>query len=517
MQQAAESQVPVSISTPDRLQTQLGTLEFNDGAPTAETTQRVFDHLDFSHAVQAFLNAFAGASTQAVREGFISAGAEDNSILIFSELMDSQSLFLTANADTIYYVGIVDLSAGPMVVETPPGALGTFDDMWFQWVIDFGVPGPDRGEGGRYLLVGPGYEGALPDSGFHVARSRTTRVILLGRSFLDGDDPAPTVAMIKRTLKLYPYLPGAYGTSVATLLSGAVQPGAPAEVPETTFLEASGKAFNTIPPNDAGFFHLLHRLVQDQPADAMDPEITGQLAAIGIVKGQPFEPDARMRTILDEAAAVGTATSRALVFDARESEGFQYYPGSAWTNMLFVGGYQFETPPPLVTPEGIKPLPPTGARKLNARTTFFYGYTGITPAMCMHLTNVGSQYLIAFKDAEGAFLDGARSYTVRLPAGIPAARFWSLTIYDNQTRSMLQTEQRFPRAGSQAYPTPAAVADTDGSTTVHFGPQRPDGVTEGNWIETLPGKGFFVILRCYSPLASFFDKSWRPSEIEIAS
>jgi hypothetical protein len=204
-----------------------------------------------------------------------------------------------------------------MVVETPPGALGTFDDRWFRWVIDFGVPGPDRGEGGRYLLVGPGYEGALPDSGYHVARSRTTRVLLLGRSFLQDDDPASTVDLIKRTLKLYPYVPGAYGTSVATLLTGTVAAAAPPAVSETTFVEASGKAFNTIPPTDAGFYHALDRLVQDQPADAMDAEIMGQLAAIGIVNGQPFEPDERMRAILDEAAAVGTAISRALVFDAR--------------------------------------------------------------------------------------------------------------------------------------------------------------------------------------------------------
>jgi len=503
-----------SISTPDRIDTRLGPLQFAGGLPSQGTVSKVYDHLDFVHAVDVFLNAFAGASTQAIREGFISAGAEDNSILIFSGLMDSESLFLTANADTVYFVGIVDLTNGPMVVETPPMALGTFDDMWFRWVIDFGLPGPDRSEGGRFLLVGPGHDAALPDSGFHVAHSRTNRVILLGRSFLQNDDPAPTVELIKSTLKLYPYVPGGYGTSIATLLEGDVRPGAPAPPPETTFVEASGKAFNTIPPTDSGFFHTLDRLVQDEPADAMDKEIMGQLHAIGIVKGKQFDPDARMRAILQDAAAVGTATSRALVFDARKAEGFDYYDGSAWTNMLFVGGHEFETPPPLVTPEGIKPQPPTGARKLNSRTTFFYGYTGITPAMCMRLTNVGSQYLVAFKDADGAFFDGGDRYSVMLPAGIPAARFWSLTLYDNQTRSMLPTDQRFPRAGSQAFPTPAAVADDDGSTTIHFAPQRPDGVHEGNWIQTVPGKGFFVILRCYSPLESFFDKSWRIGEVQ---
>jgi hypothetical protein len=168
-----------------------------------------------------------------------------------------------------------------------------------------------------------------------------------------------------------------------------------------------------------------------------------------------------------------------------------------------------------VTAEGVQPLPPTGARKLHARTSFFYGYTGITPAMCMRLTGVGSQYVWAFTDAEKNFLEGANTYQVTLPPNIPEARFWSLTLYDNETRSMLQTPQRFPRAGSQAYPTPAAEAEADGSTIVFFAPEQPADVPAGNWIQTMPGKGYFVILRLYSPLQSFFDKSWRVGEIEL--
>ena len=145
-----------SISIPDFVDSRIGALEFANGAPSKETVAKAHDHLDFLHGVNVFLNAFAGASTSAVRQGLITAGAEDNSILIFSQLMDSESLFLTANADTVYFLGVVGLSDGPMVVETPPEALGIFDEMWWQWVIDFGLPGPDRGEGGRFLLVGPG-------------------------------------------------------------------------------------------------------------------------------------------------------------------------------------------------------------------------------------------------------------------------------------------------------------------------------------------------------------------------
>jgi hypothetical protein len=503
-----------SISTPERVDSRLGTLDFVDGFPSPGTSELVQDHLDFVQALNVFLNGYAGASTSAVRKGFHDVGVEDNAILIFSELMGSESLFLTANADTVYFVGIVDLTSGPMVIETPPQALALFDDMWFQWIVDFGLPGPDRGEGGRFLLVPPGYDGSLPESGYHVRHSRTTRAVLLGRSFLTDDDPAPTVDLIKRTLRLYPYVQGGSGTSIATLLEGDVQPEPPAPIPETTFVEGSGKAFNTIPPSGLGFFELLNELVQEQPAGSTDVELMGQLAAIGIVKGKPFEPDERMRRILEDAAAVGSATSRALVFDPRASEDFAYYDGSAWGNMLWAGGYNFETPPPLVTAEGIKPLPATGARTLNARTAFFYGFTGITPAMCMRLTGVGSQYVFAFKDADGNRLDGAKTYRVTLPPDIPAARFWSLTAYDNETRSMLQTPQRFPRAGSQSYPTPAATADDDGSTTVVFGPERPADTPEGNWIQTTEGKGWFGILRLYSPLQPFFDKTWRPSEIE---
>jgi hypothetical protein len=507
-----------SISTADQLETGLGTLEFVDGVPSPETSELVQNNLAFVHALNAYLNGFPGASTQALLKGFDEAGVEHNSILIFSELMDSSSLFLTANADTVYFVGIVDLTSGPMVVDTPPQALALFDDMWFQWIVDFGLPGPDRGEGGRFLLVPPGYEGSLPDSGFHVRHSRTTRALLLGRSFINenpGMDPAPTVETIKSTLKLYPYAQGGFGTSIGTLLEGHVHPDPPVEIPETTFVEGTGLAFNTIPPSDFGFYELLNELVQEEPVDSnTNIELMGDLAAIGIVKGKPFNPDKRMRAILEDAAAVGSATSRALVFDPRESEGFAYYEGSAWGLPLWVGGYSFETPPPLVTKEGIKPLPPTGARTHNARTSFFYAYTGITPAMCMRLTGVGSQYIVAFKDADGNRLDGSKTYQVTLPPDIPAARFWSLTLYDNETRSMLQTPQRYPRAGSQSYPTPAATADADGSTTVTFGPEQPSDSPDGNWIQTDEDKGFFVILRCYSPLESYFDKSWRPSEIE---
>jgi len=505
-----------SLSTPDRVETRIGTLEFEDGAPSAETARTVYDTLAFTRALNVYNNSFRGASAYALRKGFQSIGADDNDIIIFSELMDSQSLFLTANADTVYYIGTIDLSDGPMVIEQPGNGLGTINDMWFSWVIDVGRPGPDRGLGGKYLIVGPGYDGPLPEGGYFVAHSKTNYVLYAMRAFIEnGNDPKPAVANIKENLKIYPYAPGSYGTSIAEALQGDVKLAAEPKVPEMRFIEGSHLAFNTIPPSDFGFFEMINENVQAEPADSYDVELAGQLAAIGIVKGKAFEPDERMKKILADAAAVGSAAGRALNWRfGLAHPDWAYYPESHWGNMLFEGGAYFETPPPAFEGGMFKPNPPTGARTLDSRTAFYYAYTLDSPAMIMRIPGVGSQYLMGFLDAGGEPFDGAKTYKVTLPKGIPARAFWSLTLYDNQTRSMLQTPQNYPRAGSQSYPSPAAEADDDGATTVYFAPQQPAGVARGNWIQTDPEKGWFTILRLYSPLPAFFDKSWRPSEIE---
>jgi hypothetical protein len=506
-----------SLSTPDRVESSIGLLEYKDGAPTAETAQKVYDTLDFTRALNVYNNSFRSASAYGLYKGFSGIGQTDNStVVIFSELMDSNSLFLTGNADTVYYLSTIDLSKGPVVIEQPPNGLGTINDMWFSWIIDAGKPGPDRGEGGKYLIVPPGYDGPLPDSGFFVAHSKTNRVLYAMRSFLEDNDPKLTVEMIKKNLKIYSYTPGGYGTSIATALSGEVKLGQNPPAPEMKFIEGSGKAFNTIPPSDYGFFEMINANVQAEPATSYDVELAGQLAAIGIVHGKPFKPDARMKKILTEAAKVGSATGRTLNwrFGGMHPDWY-YYENSSWGSMLWEGGYTFETPPPQITREGMfKPYPDTGARTLDSRAAFYYAYTLDSPGMIMRIPGVGSQYLMGFLDADKEPFDGARTYKVTLPKGIPAAAFWSLTLYDNQTRSMLPTPQGYPRAGSQTYPSPAAKADKDGSTTVYFGPTQPKGVKRGNWIQTDPNKGWFTILRLYSPLESFFTKTWRPSEIE---
>jgi hypothetical protein len=511
---AAQVPIPPSNNTPDKVESRLGPLEFKDGAPNAATAAKLYDHVDFTHAYNAFVDTMQGVSIAAIRKGMASIGVKDNEVLVFSDLMDAKSLFLTANADTIYVFGGLDLSKGPMVLETPPKALGTMDDQWFRWVIDLGLPGPDRGEGGKYLILPPGYDGPLPEGGYFIARARTNYVLWFTRSFLENNDPKPVAEAIKKYTKVYPYEAGGVGTSIAQFLAGDARLGRITPPPPTVFHEGSGKVMNTIPPGDYSYFEVLNEIVQQEPATSLNAEQMGSIAAIGIVKGKPFAPDARMKKILNDAATAGNAATRAIFMSPRDPSWF-YYPGSSWSNLLFQTGYEFETPIPQITPEGVKPYPPTGYRTLDARTWFFYGITGITPAMAMRLTGIGSQYLLNTLDSDKNYFDGAKTYKVTLPKDIPETNFWSFTLYDNQTRSMLDTPQRFPRAGSQSFPSPAAKASADGTTTVYFGPTQPAGVERGNWIQTDPKKGFFTILRLYSPAEPFFTKAWRPSEVEL--
>ena len=268
MAAAQRAAIPPSINTPDKVESSIGTLEYKDGAPSKETVAKAYDYLDLMHGVEAFVNAYQGASVAAIFKGMEDAGVPNNTALIFSELMDAKSLFLTANADTIYFWVNLDVTKGPIVVETPPLSLGVVDDMWFQWITDFGLPGPDRGEGGKYLFVPPDYKGELPGSGYFVQKMRTTRATMLGRSFLEKNDPKPVVALIKKTLKVYPYLPGGYGTSIGSALQGkATLARTPDHKLDWAFLrpqepvkftEGTGKVMNTVPPSDFSYFEMLN-------------------------------------------------------------------------------------------------------------------------------------------------------------------------------------------------------------------------------------------------------------------
>ena len=470
------TEMPAGITAPAEVHTRIGILRTKDGFPDPATIQKVYDNLDFQRGVQAVLTAMPAASLSAMRKGLRELGPDNQTVAMFEQLMDSRTLFLTANTTTIYNFMWLNTKDGPLVVEVPPKVLGTIDDFWFRWVGDIGVTGADKGEGGKYLVLPPGYEGSVPE-GYFVLRSPTYNMWMFFRGFLEDGSTAPAVASAKKYLRVYS-------------LAKKSNP------PEMNFVNGSGKYFNTIHSLDYSFFEEVNEVVQEEPVGASDPETLGLLASIGIEKGKPFKPDARMKKILTEAVAVGNITARALAYKSRIPEAY-LYKNSAWCTPFVGGSYQF--------------LKEKGVRNLDARTFFFLYATGITPAMSEVVIGKGSAYAVAFVDANGDPLDGGKTYKIHLPPNIPEKNFWSFTLYDNQSRSMLQTDQQFPSVGSL---TKGMVVNADTSVDVYFGPQAPTG-KENNWVQTMPGKGWNVILRLYSPLKPWYDKTWRPSEIEL--
>lgn len=469
--------IPDSITTPESVDTRLGTLNFFDGFPDDATSEKIYDNLDFSRGVEAFLNAMPGASMEAFRIGLASQGADNNqSILIFEDLMDSRSLFLTGNTESIYNLMWLDTTSGPLVIETPPNILGFIDTHWFEYVGDVGNVGPDKGKGGKYLLLPPGYDGKVPD-GYFVLRSPTYGNLLFFRGFLENGSTAVAVENTKKLFKVYN-------------LSDSDNP------PPMNYINASGKEFNTIHANDYRYYKEVNDIVQAEPNEAYHPEVLGQLASIGIEKGKPFAPDERMKKILTEAAAVGNATARTITFKSRIEDAY-FYPDGAWFTPFIGGSYQFLSQP--------------GVRNLDTRVMFHYYATGITPAMAIKRVGVGSAYAVATVDADKNPLDGSKTYKLHLPSNIPAKDFWSFVVYDNQTRSMLQTDQQFPSIGSDKSDV---VINADSSVDLWFGPTAPEG-HEANWVQTVPGKGWNVILRLYGPLETWFDKTWKPGEFEL--
>lgn len=459
-----------SICSPDRLETVFGTMDFFDGMPLPDTVTRSYDVLDLLRGIEAFLNCVPGASMVAMRRGLRSIGIDSHTIGCLAPRCTSAPLVLTANTETTYGMTCLALAQdGPTVVEAPGNSLCFVNDLWQCHVTDMGIAGPDKGEGGKYLFLPPGHDGAVPE-GYFVVRPPTfsSWVLLRALSGMEG--------LLQS--RIYP-------------LSAAADP------PEQRFVNFAESDFNTIHANDFSFFEEIDTLVQEEPPEALDPERAGQLASIGIVPGKPFRPDDRMRSILDTAARIASGIVRTLAFKPRDP-GFYYYPGSSWKNPWPSRSHEF--------------LSPEGARWLDARAVFHYVGAGTSPAMAAASVGAGSQYAYTAEDSTGAWLDGARNYTLTLPHGIPAKNFWAVNVYDPQTRSLLRTDHPYPSVNNLSE---AVRSGDNGDTVIHFGPTAPEG-REGNWVQTVPGKGWFVLLRLYGPLESWFDHSWRPGEIEPA-
>ena len=350
--------------------------------------------------------------------------------------------------------------------------LGVVDDGWQRWLTDLGNAGPDKGRGGKYLLLPPGYEGEVPD-GYFVVPCPTYRNWVMVRGFVQdtgtGDD---ALAYYRERFRIYPLASGPRA--------------------DARYVPMSFRGGDTTHPRDVTYFDLLNQIVQHEPASAFTPYELGLLKALGIEKGRPFAPDERMRGLLAEGVTIGDAIAKANAY-ANRLDGVRIYSDRKY-EYLFIGGrHDFLS---------------GDALWIDARTLFHYEAIVVTPAMAAKMVGVGSQYLACYRDADDRFLMGGNTYRLRLPAGIPAKNFWSVTAYHPDTRSLLQNGM--PKPSISTYDEPDFNAD--GSVDIWFGPEPPAG-KEKNWIRTIPGQGWEILLRLYGPLEPYFDRSWKPDDI----
>jgi hypothetical protein len=476
---------------------ELANLPFAEGRPTKETSQTLRNELLFQRATQTYLWALPLINTLGMKFGSEKVfGAGYNVLPVWKKRLDAKTLVTTPNSDVIYAMSYLDLGKdGPMVFEAAPGLQGILLDFWQRPIPgptidgtaffgDVGLPGPDRGKGGKFLILPPGYDKPVPE-GYFVYRSATNNVFIFLRSFYqDPSNLAPAVAVMEGA-KIYPL-------------------GSQTSAKQMQFPDASGVPANMLPVSDASVFDQLKQLIDTEGDGLADRDWRGMLASIGIVKGQPFAPDAATRTMLDRAAKTAYKMSRVIGFqDVVSGRSFLVYPDRRWLNPVPDG-----TPS---NPEGSLNLAwmnkAGGYLDFDARIWMFTDYYSISPGMVSQTPGAGAKYMIAFTDGAGVPLSGGSNYRVKLPPNIPAANFWSVTLYEAENASGLANGQ--PSLGSRDKP----AQNVDDSTDLYLGPAAPDG-KRGNWLATVPGKGYFAILRLYGPTEAAINKSWKPGDIE---
>lgn len=458
------------------VETRVGDFEYVGGYPTEATIRKAYDQLDIQRAAQVYLEFMPLLSQQAI---FRSAAQETNlrenvdlGIYDYQARGKVNSVGLTYNTESIYMTATLNVKDGPVVIESPPNILGVIDDGWMRYITDLGNAGPDRGQGGKYLLVHASHPDVQPE-GYFVFRTPSYRNWLMARAFVeDTGEGESALNWYRKNMHIYPLGSGPQA--------------------DARYFSLSEAAMQTTHHRDLRFFEELAEVVQYEPSGLFTRYELGLLKAIGIEKGKPFAPDERMKTLLGEGIQIGDAIAKVNAY-ANRLEGVRYYADRKY-ELLFLGGrHDFMSGETLW---------------LDARTLFHYEAIVVTPAMAVERVGVGSQYLVSYRDAEDRFLMGENHYKLHLPANIPVKNFWSVTVYHPETRSLLANGQEKPARNSYE----DLRWNEDGSVDIYFGPQAPQG-WESNWIKTLPGQGWSAIIRFYGPLETYFDKSWKPEDI----
>ena len=462
---------------PAKIETNFGTLKFElEAFPTEKTIGKIYDEMDLQRATQAYMDFNPALSVYGIVKSHIrDFGFKSSSDIVVAAGpgWKPSELYLTGNNATVYACASLDLKIdGPTVVEIPPGMYGTADDALFKFLVDFGFVGPDKGKGGKYLFLPPGYKEKAPDGYFEVY-SPSYRIWVMMRGFGEVGVGEQAVDWFKQHLKVYP------------LATGPRQ---------GNYINGTGAGTNSLAPEDGSAFEMLNEIVQYEPKELFGAEQLGRLATLGIVKGKPFNPDERMRRILDQGAKQGVAMSRAILYANRDPE-IKYWPGRQWEKM-FLYNTTFER---------------NGVNDIDARTLWHYQAIVVSPNLLSTTPGAGTAYLTTFRDNKGQYLDGAKRYRLRVPANPPVKRFWAVSAYDPTTRSLLDVGGNVNKSvGSLDNPG----INPDGSVDVYFGSKVPKG-KEKNWVPTNPEKGFFLVFRFYGPLEGYIDKTWVLNDLEL--
>lgn len=452
--------------------------EFVGGYPTEKTIQKAYDDADLNRAIQAYKFFYPTVSGEGLVKGNDTIKIIPNSSFGTLDTKPGQIGF-TLNSDTPYGPIPIDLSKGPMIIDVPKGPLIVVAmDVNQRWVADMGIPGPDAGNGGKHLLLPPAYKGSVPGSGYYVWKSSSNNLTVGIRSLPVGGDVKAAMERIK-TVKVYP-------------LNKA------ADWKEPAWLELTDKPQNTTPvawENNFKYWESLNDVIQREPAYDGYRNYYGELAVLGIIKGKPFKPDARLKAILEKAAKIANAQMRVQSFADRRPDKVVWNDRKwEWVGLRFEDG-DFNT---------------QNYVDLDGRETWFYQAIGASPSMFRRKEGSGSLYWLGLKDGTGKYVDGGKTYKLTIPTPVPAKLFWSVTIYDALTRSQVITDQN-----KAALRSLFELKDKIGGKSIdlYFGPKAPAG-KEGQWIKTLPNRGWFAYFRIYGPEAGAFNGSWKPGDFE---
>lgn len=448
--------------------------------PSDATVKKLYEDLLTQRAIQSYMLTLPTLNVIGMRDGSEATFGKGYNVLpIWKDRMNAKTLVPTPNCDVVYSMSYLNLKeTGPLVVYAPPNVIGMFTDFFQRTLTDVGAAGPDKAGGGLYLLLPPDYNDQVP-GGYFAFRSRTYNVFLFFRTVLapgpDGPDTTVAVATAERT-RVYPL----YSLE--------------RNRPRMEFPNASPVRVNMMYPTDFAFWEKLKAFIDYEPAESLDPVTRGMLASIGIIKGQPFAPDARRKEILTNAVETAARTIFALRITPEGLPNAPYYSDRHYVNgwggvddAFFGSSYQ----------------------SLDSRAAYFQAAYSSAPAMVADIVGLGSKYPIAFRDAKGELLEGSRSYRLRLPPKIPAHLYWAVTVYNPHDGTMPETSQAFPSRNQ----FDKVETNPDGSVELYLGPTKPAQAPERNWIQTLEKRAFLVAVRLYGTDQTFYDQTWKPDDL----